>query len=38
LACAQRHRFRKSSMPYLAALSVRAFDVFVVVLIFTALS
>jgi hypothetical protein len=33
-----RHPVRRLFMPFLAAFSVRAFDLFVVVLIFTALS
>jgi hypothetical protein len=37
LARGQRHRSRRSCMPFLAAFSVRALDVLVVVLIFTAL-
>jgi hypothetical protein len=38
LAAGQRHAVRRSFMPFLAAFSVKAFDLLVVVLIFTALS
>jgi hypothetical protein len=38
LARGQRQPVRRSFMPFLAAFSVKAFDVLVVVLIFTVLS